>query len=115
VIGVSIVISDPWELGEAVGWRPLLGTMIELVDDDEGGRGLIRLNVPLSHAGGRYGYVLASPRHEGERLHALRAGNSVFCGLVGLTDVTPHSRKLLDVSSWRGGLAFIATVEPRDM
>jgi hypothetical protein len=109
---IRILISDPWDLGEALSWRPLEGELVRTEDDDHGGRGLIYLNDPIEHEGSRYKHVVASPRHEGDTLAGLLAGRSVFCGLIGVSDEDARVDTALDTSGWRGGLAFIGTVEP---
>lgn len=110
-IHVRILISDPWDLGEALSWRPLEGKLVRRADDDHGGRGLICLNDPIEYKDSCYRHVVASPRHEGDTLAGLLSGVSVFCGFIGVSDEDARVDAALDTSKWRGGLAFIGTIE----
>lgn len=109
---VTISVSDPWDLGEALGWRVLTGELVRLEDDDHGGRALIRLDAPIEHAGVSCSHVIASPRHAGDALASLASGQSVLCGFIGVADASAATAISLDTSGWRGGLAFIGTIEP---
>lgn len=109
---VKILISDPWDLGEASHWRPLEGDLARTDNNDQGGRGLICLDEPIEHGGSRYRHVVASPRHAGDALAQLIAGRVLLCGLIGISDEAAKLDSALDTGSWRGGLAFTGTVEP---
>src|SRR5688572_16088351 len=111
-IDVSIIISDPWDLGEALAWQPLVGTVVQVVDDDHGGRGLIRLSTPIEYGGRFYECLIASPRHEGARLVDLRVGKEITCALIDVDAQQVASSEALDTSKWRGSLGFIGTLQP---
>ena len=108
---VTIAISDPWDLGESIAWQPVPGTLIELRDDDRGGRALVRLDSPLEYEGMSYAHVVASPRHEGGSLRNVDAGEAVFCGLIGIREQQANSPEALETTGWRGGLGFVGTVQ----
>lgn len=110
---VRILLSDPWDLGEAVRWQPIEGDLVRTGDDGRGGWGLIRLLNPIDRGGVPYRHVVASPRHEGDSLAGLLAGRGVFCGLIGVSEEEATGDSAPDTTRWRGGLAFIGTVEPQ--
>ncbi len=63
-IKVKLQLSDPWEMGEALGWQPFTG----LVSDLTGDSWLVELDEPFDYAGTRYQYVVISARHESKPL-----------------------------------------------
>jgi len=109
---ISICISDPWEIGEAIRWQPLLGELLHTVNDEHGGRALIKLDNALNYRGLSWHFVIASPRHQGEEIAALQTGKKVPAGLTCISDDQAQSDTALDTSNWRGGLAFVGDVEP---
>lgn len=108
---VKLSISEPWELGEAFGWRPLYGEVLQFTGDLQGGRALIKLDEVLEHGGKCWRYVVVSPRHEGVQIVAIQAGNSVLVACTGVTDSDAESCDEVVPKKWRGGLAFIADME----
>lgn len=110
-MNVSISVSDPWDLGESLKWRPLLGELMQSSSDDRGGRALIRLGHAIDYRGTSYGFVVAVPRHEGATLAALAEGGRVFCSFTGVSDEHAQSENALSTDHWRGGLAFIGDIE----
>jgi hypothetical protein len=109
---VSILISDPWDLGESLGWRALPGVLVTTRNDGQGGRALIQLDNTISYKGSAYRYVVASPRHQGREISDLKDHKKVDATLTGIADNQAHSRDALNTSNWRGGLAFIGEIEP---
>lgn len=69
-----IRISDPWDLGEALSWRPLEAELLQIVRDKDGGRALLRLNKPVEYKESAWSYVIASPRYEGASIDVLEQG-----------------------------------------
>ena len=112
MIRVFIAITDPWELGERLGWTRLGGELERTVDDETGERGLVRLDVPIVQGDRAYRYVVASPRHEGRSLAELVLGKSVLCGIVGIPDDEARDFEALATKRWGAGVAFIGTIEP---
>jgi hypothetical protein len=117
---VRIRLSDPWELGEGLDWAPLDGTIVMARTGDGRGRGpaaeaaIVRLDRPFVHAGTHCELFHASPRHQGGRLDALLSGRGVPCGLTRLPPERLTSTDPFDLTWWRGGVAAIGTVEPRE-
>jgi hypothetical protein len=109
---VSVTISEPWELGEAVQWRSLAGELQRLIDDAQGGRVLIKLDHSIRYRGSEWHYVVGTPRHSGDRLAALQAGQKVLSALTGITVQQAVSDNPFDTSGWRGGLALVGDIEP---
>ena len=108
---VSLTISDPWEVGEALGWERLPGELLLRVHDEHGGRALIKLDSPITYGGSTWRFVVAAPRLVGKGLAGLDGGETVGCGFIGICDQQASSSLALDTSHWRGGLAFIAGLE----
>lgn len=107
---VQVVLSDPWDLGESVNWNPLFGDLVKVTLVD-GGRALIKFDQPLSYKGTTYHFAVAVPRHEKNSLGLLQTGARVFCGFTGVSDEHAKSENPLATDHWRGGLAFIGTIE----
>lgn len=108
---LTIMLSDPWELGEALKWQPLQGNLLRSVNDEKGGQALIKLEKSLEYRDAICRYVIASPRHEGVEISNLSVGKSVLCGLTGISEQQAESSNPFDLSSWRGGIAFIGDVK----
>lgn len=104
---ISISISDPWELGEALSWHPLTGELLTSVKNEHGGRALIKLDNPISYYGSNWRYVVAAPRHQGDEIGALETGKKIMCAFTGIPDEQAEAGSPLDTQNWRGGLAFI--------
>jgi len=109
---ISIAVSEPWELGEALKWQPLPGELLQVVNDEHGGRALIKLDSPINYRGSVWRFVVAAPRHQGNEIAALHSAKKVVGAFTGISDQQAESSSPLDTSNWRGGLAFIGDVEP---
>ena len=109
---VQVVLSDPWDLGESLKWKPLSAEIVKVAIDAQGGRALIKFDQPLSYHGTSYQFAVAAPRHEGSSLSVLQTGAKVFCGFTGVSDEHAKSENPLSTDHWRGGLAFIGHIEP---
>ena len=108
---ISISISDPWELGEALRWKSLQGELLRMVNDEHGGRALIKLDEVIDYRGSNWRYVVAVPRYQGNDIAALHTGKKVLAAFTGISDQQAESTNALDTSNWRGGLAFIGDIE----
>lgn len=109
---VSIQISDPWDLGEAMRWQPLYGELIKSSTEHVGGRALIELDSGIVYRGSSWRYVIATPRHHGDDLAQLQIGNKVFCAITGISDEQAKSSLALSMDNWRDSLGFIGDVAP---
>jgi len=109
---VSISVSEPWDLAQALKWRALRGEVVQTVDDDLGGWALIRLDDPVKHRGSVCRYFLASPRLDTKAIFELLAGDDVFCAFRGVSDQLAESGHPLDTSRPSGGLVFLGDAEP---
>ncbi|NQU40346.1 MAG: hypothetical protein HQ523_10375 [Lentisphaerae bacterium] len=113
---ISLVMSDPWELGESIGWEPLWGLVVKCGVRPSGGFGpkrealIIRLAEPLSFKGIRYEYLQGSPRHEVDALADLQKGEDLFCSFVCIPPEQVDSDKPFDLNWWRGGGTITGTV-----
>jgi len=110
---IVISISDPWELGEALEWRPLEGELLRTVDDGDGSQALIRLDEAIYHREWRWRYLIASPRHEGSDIASLQAGGKVFSAFTPIADPDAESGELPATNRLRSGLGFIGDVSAK--
>lgn len=107
---ILVTVSDPWDLGQAVNWQAIRGQLLQTESTDSGGKALVRFDQPVFYHGAAYNYAVASPRHEGRNIAEIRAGKSVGCAFIAISDEQAQSNNPLDTSRWRGGLAFVADV-----
>ncbi len=110
-IPVSIVVSDPWELGVATNWVPIQGTVVEMRASENGGRALLRFDTPIEYRGATYAFAVASPRLDGQGVENFVAGTSTSASLIGISRDQAESSDPFNTSTWRGGLAFIGDIE----
>jgi len=108
---IQVTLSDPWELGESLHWRPLTGRMKKLAHSEAGGAALIVLDEPIRIGEASYSLAMAQPRHEGRSLLELYEGARVFCSFTGVSESDACSQSPLSDENWRGGLAFIGELE----
>ena len=104
-IKVKLQLSDPWKMGEALGWQPFTG----LVSDLTGDSWLVELDEPFDYAGTRYQYMVISARHESKPLTMATSG-AVPCNMIRTAAERAVSDNPCDISWWRGGHAMIGTV-----
>jgi hypothetical protein len=111
-MNILISISDPWDLGESLGWQPLRGQLLKVLDTEHGGRALIKLDEPVSQRGSVCRYLVASPRHEGNDIASVQAGRKVSSSFICIPDQDAEAADALITKSWRGGgVAFIGDLE----
>jgi hypothetical protein len=108
---VCITLSDPWDLGESLGWKPLFGTLVKADADLDGGRALVRFNKTINYRGTSYQYAVAAPRYKGDSLKVVDEGGKVYCSFTGVSDEHASLDDALSTQHWRGGLAFIGDLE----
>lgn len=109
-IPISIVVSDPWDLGVATNWAPLRGTIIEMKVSQKGGQALVRFEKPIEYRGAAYSFAVASPRLDGQDIESIVAGTSICASLIGISRDQAESIEPFDTSAWRGGLGFIGDI-----
>mgnify|MGYP006289584397 CR=1 FL=1 len=113
---ISLVMSDPWELGESVGWERLWGVVVKCGVRPSGCFGpkrealIIHLTQPLFFKGIRYEYLQGSPRHEGDALSDLQKGENLFCSFICIPPEQVDSNKPFDLNWWRGGRTVTGTI-----
>ena len=102
---VVLQISEPWEMGEALNWPRITGTIVS----EGGGSWLVEFDRPFDYAGEQYRFVVVSARHEGDRL-ADATSVTVPCNMIRTTAQRASSANPCDVSWWRGGHAITGSV-----
>ena len=107
---VVIKLSDPWELGESLGWQPLSAVIVAAKGNDEVAALLVRLKQPFVFKDLRCEYFIAVPRLETSRLAALATGEPVFCAITRVGEDRLEADDPFDLSWWRGGVAGIGEV-----
>ena len=83
-----------------------------MVNDERGGRALIKLDASVNYRGSSWRYVVVSPRHKGNEIAWLQTGKKLLAAVTGIADEQAESSDALNTSTWRGGLAFTGEVEP---
>lgn len=102
---VVLQLSDPWDMGEALGWPRMPGRVV--LESD--GSWLVELDDPFRYAGAEYRFVVVSPRHVGVNLGEA-SRQSVPCNMTRTTSERATSDDPCDVSWWRGGRAMVGSV-----
>lgn len=102
---VVLQLSDPWEMGEALDWPHILGTVV----NNNGDSLLVEIDHPFEYDNMEYRFVVVSPRHEGIPLKNA-ASEVVPCNMIRTTTERAHSNNPCDVSWWRGGHAMIGSI-----
>jgi hypothetical protein len=110
-IAILIVVSDPWNVGEALGWKPIQGQLLGTRTVNGAGRALIKFNDPVSYRKQSYCYAVASPRLEGRDISEIREGKVLGCAITGISDEQAVSCNPMDISKWRGGFAFVGDIQ----
>ena len=104
---VVLKISEPWDIGEQLGWSALEASVHAVSDSAV----LIKLTHPFSSREVLCEYFVATPRLDGDSVSDLLAGRSVFCALTRVSSEQALSSAPFDLSRWRGGVALIGSVE----
>ena len=110
-----VKVSDPWNLGESIAWRPLEATIVQhgtLASGygTESEAIILKVNEPFEFEGTRYAYLVGSPRHEGDTFDGLDDGGEVFCSLARVDQEQVESESPFDMSWWRGGGGIIGSL-----
>jgi hypothetical protein len=64
MLRVTITVSDPWDLGEAIAWQAIRGAVAHMQAD----AWLVKVDSPFVHSDLEYQYLVVSPRHVSSRL-----------------------------------------------
>lgn len=103
---VVIALSDPWEMGEVLGWPRIAGT----VRHSDADCWLVEIDQPFDYANTEYRFIVMRARHMGNPLsNAVSA--EIPCNMTRTTAERASSEAPCDLSWRRGGHAMIGTVE----
>lgn len=111
---VAFGISDPWDLGEQLGWPTLEATIVNV--KDESGLPIsiaIKLAKPFAYKNTQCEFFIVSPRLEGNDFSQLNKKQSVFSGFTRISSDQIAADDPFDLSHWRGGVALIGSIELR--
>jgi hypothetical protein len=107
---ISIVVSDPWDLGAATNWAPIKGSVVGVNVSEIDGRVLLRFETPIDYRGATYAFAVATPRLEGQTVSDIAVGTCTSASVIGISREQAESSMPFDTSAWRGGLAFIGDI-----
>jgi hypothetical protein len=110
-IPVSIVVSDPWDVGSAANCAPIKGSIVEVSMGQIGSKALLRFETPIEFQGSTYMFAVASPRLKGQNVSDIEAGTGMSASVIGISREQAESSQPFDTSAWRGGLAFIGDIK----
>ena len=102
---VVLELSDPWDMGETLGWPKITGTVVAEQDDSW----LVEVDAPFEYSGSQYQYIVISARHVDTSLEGA-ISTAVSCNMIRTTSERAVSAAPCDVSWWRGGRAMIGSV-----
>ena len=107
---VKLKISDPWDLGDYLGWQSYTARV--LAKDDE--KVLIRLDEPFTYKGQKREYFVAAARHQGDSIAQLAKGTPLFSTIsqIESDDINPDD--FLNEERWKAGIGLIGELEPFD-
>ena len=102
---VLLQLSDPWSMGEALGWPKICGTVAHRGSESW----LVEIDQPFVYEDTEYRFVVISPRHVGEQLIGADVA-TVSCAMIRTTREFAESASPCDVTWWRGGHSMIGSV-----
>jgi hypothetical protein len=111
---VVIKLSDPWDLGETLHWKPLRALVFLVDNTTTPSRLILRLTDPFEYKRIPCEYFVATPRHEGGVLTDLLSRKSVFCALTRIPETRLQTEDPFDLAWWRGGPALVGELELDD-
>ncbi len=109
---VTIQLGEPWDLGQALGWQPLVARILGVKQDEAGGVLLLQLEQPFVAEETLCEYFIARPRHEGVGIDGLLAGSAIHCALTRIPPDRLSAADPFDLGWWRGGIACIGELVP---
>lgn len=105
-------ISDPWDLGQSLGWKELTAEIVDV--KCESGLPvsvLIKLATPFSYKNTDCEYFVISPRLKGSSFTHLKPSEALFVGMTRIPSSQVIANDPFDLSHWRGGVALIGELE----
>ncbi len=102
---VTLALSDPWIMGEELGWPSIPATVIH----QDGDEWLVEVDQPFEYGGEKYQYLVISHRHVGTYLNQYTS-MSVSCNMTRTTKERVSSASPCDTSWWRGGHAMTGSL-----
>jgi hypothetical protein len=115
---IEILISEPWELGESMSWRALVGQIEAIGTGRRSAAGasfdptiMVRVQEPFAYRDQICEWLVGSPRYEDETASAKSqlADGQTF-NFVRIPAERAQSSDPLDITWWRGGVALIGKV-----
>ena len=103
----KLVISEPWDFTELI--KGALSAEVYLYQNNNSF--IVKLNDEVLYLNKKIKYLVASPRYEKDLPLNLKEGEEVFCSLTLTTENIVKSSNPTDVSWWRGGYAFMGTIQ----
>lgn len=109
---VAISISDPWEIGEGLGWPVFNG---EIHFEEDSPCGIFHFHNPIRYKQKRYPIAIVHGRHD-----KFTAKNFDSCQVIPCTAVCIPSEEVAEpmrfVQMWRGhGLTFTGAITPVEL
>jgi hypothetical protein len=108
---ITITVSDPWAVGEALNWRPISATVVSMRPQQEQGTALIEFDPPLEYDGRHWRFGVASPRHVGDRIAALDQGPDLFAAVTTIDNDSSRSNWRAATERRGDGLYFIGNIQ----
>lgn len=113
-IGLELTtyVSEPWEFVSLNGAGPFIAKVLAAKTNEPGKEMLLlQLHKPLSYRDIDCEYFVATLRHEGANLESLLTGAVVTFALTRIPEDRATSTNSFDLSSWRGGVGLIGTLQ----
>ena len=102
---VLLTLSDPWEMGDKLGWPEILADVVHR----SFGAWLVEVIEPFRYAGDEYRFLVVSARFEDQSLDSI-SSESIPCNMIRTTAERIAGDDPCDVSWWRGGCAMIGSI-----
>jgi len=110
---VTIQVSEPADLGQALSWQPLVAQILTARSDANGGVLLLQLAKAFTWKGTLCEHLVARPRHKGSSIDLLLVGSALICAITRIPPDRLDAPDPLDLGWWRGGVAFIGEIVPQ--
>lgn len=109
---VYIRLSDPWDLGKALGWRQLEGSIVNIkFDDGLPVSVLVKLSESFNYKDTDCEYFIVSKRLKDGDFGAFAHGSALFSAMTRIPSSQVSADDPFDLSYWRGGVAIIGEIE----